>query len=101
MERDKARQRVTDAMLRKARAGHCCGGRVFGYDNIEILDAHGKRSHVERAVNASEAVIVRRIFDLCAAGTGYTRIAKMLNAEHAPMPRGRNRAGCRAGRRRR
>jgi site-specific DNA recombinase len=87
MERDKARLRVTDAMVRKARAGHCCGGRVFGYDNVEILDVHGKRSHVERAVNASEAAIVRRIFDLCAAGTGYTRIAKLLNREQAPSPR--------------
>ena len=87
MEREKARMRVTDAMLRKARAGHCCGGRVFGYDNIEILDAHGKRSHVERAVNETEAAIVRRIFDLCAAGTGYTRIAKLLNSEHAAAPR--------------
>ena len=87
MERDKARMRVTDAMVRKARAGHCCGGRVFGYDNIEILDANAKRSHVERAVNPSEAEIVRQIFDLCAAGTGYTRIAKLLNAEHAPAPR--------------
>jgi site-specific DNA recombinase len=87
MEREKARMRVTDAMLRKARAGHCCGGRVFGYDNVEIVDANGKRSHVERAVNATEAAIVRRIFELCAAGTGYTRIAKLLNAEHAPAPR--------------
>jgi site-specific DNA recombinase len=87
MEREKARMRVTDAMLRKARAGHCCGGRVFGYDNVEIVDASGRRSHVERVVNATEAAIVRRIFDLCAAGTGYTRIAKLLNAEHAPAPR--------------
>ena len=37
MERDKARQRTYDAMVRKARAGHVCGGRVFGYDNIEVL----------------------------------------------------------------
>jgi site-specific DNA recombinase len=87
LEREKARQRVTDAMLRKARAGHCCGGRVFGYDNVEIVDATGKRSHVERVVNPTEAAIVRRIFTLCAAGTGYTRIAKRLNAEHAPAPR--------------
>ncbi len=87
LEREKARQRVTDAMMRKARAGHCCGGRVFGYDNVEIVDANGKRSHVERAVNPTEAAIVRRIFTLCAAGTGYTRIAKLLNAEHAPAPR--------------
>src|ERR1700687_1766121 len=60
MEREKARMRVTDAMLRKARAGHCCGGRVFGYDNVEIVNANGKRSHVERTVNRTEAAIVRR-----------------------------------------
>ena len=37
LEREKARQRVTDAMQRKAKAGHVCGGRVFGYDNVEIV----------------------------------------------------------------
>ena len=87
MERDKARLRVTDAMQRKARAGHCCGGAVFGYDNVEVTDASGKRSHVERAINAAEAAVVRRIFDLSAAGIGYSRIAKQLNAEQAPAPR--------------
>jgi site-specific DNA recombinase len=87
MEREKARLRVTDAMVRKAKAGHCCGGKVFGYDNVEVLDASGRRSHVERVVNQAEAVIVRRIFALSTAGTGYTRIAKQLNAEGAPAPR--------------
>jgi site-specific DNA recombinase len=87
IEREKARQRVADAMARKARAGHCCGGCVFGYDNLEIVDASGKRSHVERRINDVEATIVRRIFELCANGTGYTRIAKQLNAEGAPAPR--------------
>ena len=37
LEREKARQRTYDAMLRKARAGHVTGGRVFGYDNVEVL----------------------------------------------------------------
>src|SRR2546425_4092995 len=45
------------------------------------------RSHVERRLNDAEAAVVRRIFELCAAGTGYTRIAKLLNAERAPAPR--------------
>ena len=31
LEREKARQRVTDAMTRKARAGHVTGGQCFGY----------------------------------------------------------------------
>ena len=87
IEREKARQRVYDAMLRKARAGHVTGGRTFGYDNVEILGADGKRSHVERRINEAEAAVIRRIFILSAAGTGFTRIAKMLNADRALSPR--------------
>jgi site-specific DNA recombinase len=87
LEREKARQRTYDAMARKARAGHVTGGRVFGYDNVEIVDAAGARSHVERRINEPEAAVVRRIFELCAAGTGYTRITKLLNAERSPSPR--------------
>src|SRR5215468_8056617 len=34
LEREKARQRTYDAMVRKARAGHVTGGRTFGYDNV-------------------------------------------------------------------
>jgi site-specific DNA recombinase len=86
MEREKARHRVKDAMARKARAGHCCGGRVFGYRNVPIVDSNGRRSHVERQVEEAEAAVVRRIFELCAAGTGYTRIAKQLNEGGAPAP---------------
>ena len=69
LEREKAQQRVTDAMQRKARAGHVTGGSVLGYDNVEIHGADGRRAHVERRINEAEAAIVRRIFELCAAGT--------------------------------
>ena len=87
LEREKARQRTYDAMQRKARAGHVTGGRVFGYDNVDVLGPTGKRSHVQRRVNETEAAVVRRIFELSAGGTGYTRMAKLLNAEGAPSPR--------------
>jgi site-specific DNA recombinase len=87
LERERARQRTYDAMQRKARAGHVTGGRVFGYDNIEILDVAGHRSHVERRINEAEAAVVRRIFELCAAGAGLTRITKLLNAEGTAAPR--------------
>lgn len=87
LEREKARQRTFDAMARKARAGHVTGGRVFGYDNVEILAANGERSHVERRVNQAEADVVRRIFQLSAAGEGLTRITKRLNADRLPAPR--------------
>jgi len=79
LEREKARQRVHDAMLRKARAGHATGGACFGFANVVISDAAGRRSHAERQINDVEAAIVRKIFSLCASGVGYTRIAKQLN----------------------
>lgn len=87
LERDKARQRTYDALQRKARAGHVTGGRVFGYDNVHVPGADGRRSHVERRINEDEAAIVRQIFEWCAGGTGYTRIAKQLNEAGAPAPR--------------
>jgi site-specific DNA recombinase len=49
VEREKARQRTADAMLRKAKAGHVAGGRIFGYDNIRV------DGHVERRINATAA----------------------------------------------
>ena len=92
MERDKARQRTYDAMARKATAGHVTGGRVFGYDNVEVLgppDSQGrqKRSHVERQINKAEEAVVVRIFESCASRVGLTRTAKRLNADGTPAPR--------------
>ncbi len=87
LEREKARQRTYDALARKAKAGHVTGGRVFGYDNVPVCLPDGRRSHVERRINESEALVVRRIFQLCADGFGKATIAKRLNAEGAACPR--------------
>src|SRR5437867_1118754 len=87
LEREKARQRTYDAMSRKARAGHVTGGRVFGYDNLDVAGAGGKRSHVERRINDVEAAIVRQIFERYAAGEGVRMIAKGLNDEARTYPR--------------
>jgi DNA invertase Pin-like site-specific DNA recombinase len=94
MEREKARQRAHDALLRKAKALYVPGGVVYGYTNFEVLstehgpDGRPKRLHVIRHINAEQAAVVRRIFELYASGLGITRIAKRLNAEHvAPTPR--------------
>jgi site-specific DNA recombinase len=80
LEREKARQRTYDAMIRKARAGHVTGGRLFGYDNVRL------ESHVERGINETEAAVVRQIFDLSIQGYGIKAITKRLNAEGAPSP---------------
>jgi DNA invertase Pin-like site-specific DNA recombinase len=89
IERDKARQRVTDAMARRARQGHVCGGDCFGYHNVELKNADGRRSHVDREINEAQAEVVRRIFRMCAAGYGLRTITKQLNAEGLPSPRPR------------
>jgi site-specific DNA recombinase len=93
VEREKARQRTYDAMLRKAKNLYVTGGRVYGYDNKEILaetpgpDGRRQRVCVVRVINAEQAAIVRRIFQLCAGGKGLTRIAKTLNAERVAPSR--------------
>lgn len=99
MERERARSRTHDAMARMAKAGFVTGGRVFGYDNIDIPgtvpDAQGrlKRSHVELQINDREAEVIRRIFRLYKEGNGFTSIAKSLNAEGALCPRPRPAVG--------
>ena len=87
LEREKARQRTYDAMMRKARPGHVTGGRVFGYDNVEVPGPDGKRAHVVRRVNAAEATVVRHIFELSKKGHGLNAMARLLNAEGALAPR--------------
>src|ERR1019366_482820 len=86
MEREKARTRTRDAMLHKARAGHVCGGLVFGYDNVKVLGPDGKQSHVTRKINAEEASVILRIFEMAAGGMGVKCIAKALNVEGALSP---------------
>src|SRR5262245_58428387 len=87
LEREKARQRTYDALERKARALHVTGGRLFGYDNVDVAGADGRRWHVERRVNDVEASVIREIFELSARGEGLKAIGKSLNARGACSPR--------------
>jgi DNA invertase Pin-like site-specific DNA recombinase len=87
IERERARQRTYDALMRKAQQGRVTGGRVFGYRNVERCDIEGRRSHVEREIVETEAAVVRRIFELYAAGRGLATIARTLNEEGATCPR--------------
>lgn len=73
-------EKTTEAFLDKARLGHVLGGRRFGYTNIKV-DGRG-----DLKINDDERPVIERIFDLRAAGSGYTRIAKALNREKALCP---------------
>ena len=74
------------------RAGHVVGCKVFGYDNVEILGPDGTRQYVVRQKNPAECAIVLRIFEMyCADGIGIHAIAKALNDDGVPPPRGNRR----------
>jgi hypothetical protein len=78
-------------MRRKFELGQVTGGQCFGYQNVEVTasgpDGRPKRQSVRRAIDQAHAAIVRRIFELCAAGDGLKAITKRLNAEHVAAPR--------------
>ena len=93
VERERASQRTYDAMVRKAKALHVTGGKVFGYNNVEVLgepgpDGRQRRLHVLRTINDEQAAIVRRIFAMYESGLGMTRVGKTLNDERVASPRG-------------
>ena len=82
-------------MIRKARAGHVTGGRVFGYDNVEVRGPNGG-ARTWWVNQRGEAAVVRCIFELCADGAGLTRITKTLN-KAGRLRRARSRGGRRPG----
>lgn len=100
MEREKASQRTYDAMLRKAKALHVTGNKVFGYDNVPVYnreanaDGTQHRQHVVRQINPAQAKVVVRIFELFASGFGLARIAKALNEDRIPPPHGGSLGWC-------
>src|SRR6266851_4530393 len=92
MERERGQQRTHDAMLRLARGGYVTGGKVYGYDNVRVstpgLGSATHRPPARRVIKPPQAVVIHRMFELSAAGWGITRIAKQLNDEGVPPPRG-------------
>lgn len=85
LEREKIAQRTHEHLLVKARKGLNVGGRVYGYDNIDVMDGE-RRKHVEYAVNAEQAAVITEIFTRYARGEGLRTIAKALNARGIKSP---------------
>jgi site-specific DNA recombinase len=63
------------------------GGRCFGYDSVPEQDpANPEHPCSVLRVNEDQAKLVRRIFDLYAAGKSLGAIVEMLNREGIPAP---------------
>jgi site-specific DNA recombinase len=78
-------------MRSRVHEGRSAGGRAYGYDVLPPEpDGHGNFKRGARRINHAEAAIMRRIFQDYVAGSTPRDIAKALNAERVPPPRGRS-----------
>ena len=81
-------QKTRRGLEGRIRRGLSGGGLSFGYDVVRSIGADGTPTTGERAINAVEADIVRRIFTDFARGTSPRAIAAGLNRESITGPRG-------------
>jgi site-specific DNA recombinase len=72
----------------RVEAGFSGGGNAYGYRVLRRLKSDGELATGEREINEDEAQIVRRIYQAFAAGQSPKAIAKELNRDHIPGPRG-------------
>jgi site-specific DNA recombinase len=72
----------------RVEAGRIPGGISYGYRAVHRLDARGEPERGLREIFEPEAAIVRRIVRAYLAGVGPREIARSLNAEGVPSPRG-------------
>jgi site-specific DNA recombinase len=80
-------QKTRRGLEGRVRHGQSAGGVSYGYDVVRSIGADGMPTTGERAINATEADIVRRIFADFAQGNSPRAIAAGLNREGTPGPR--------------
>ncbi|WP_417729084.1 recombinase family protein [Roseovarius sp.] len=68
--------------------GKSGGGLTYGYDVVKRIDQDGDYARGERAINAQQADIVRRIFREMIEGRSASQVAKRFNAEGIKGPHG-------------
>lgn len=87
----KTSERVHEAHFKLPDRDLWPGGRVFGYSKEDIIngvdrDGRPLRVGVKLKVNAEEAPIIGRAFELYASGLGFKAVARTLNLEGCPSP---------------
>ncbi len=81
----------------KAMRGGATGGKVLGYRREIIGDEAQGGARDRLAIDDEQAGLVRRIFQLYAAGHSLKQVCAILNAEGVPSPRARERGRYNAG----
>lgn len=84
-ELEAIRSRTREGIRARVRDGKVAGGTCYGYRNERRKD-DGGREFTLAVVHPGEAEVVRRIYSLYLDGSGYSGIAKILNAEGVLSP---------------
>lgn len=82
MQREEGAKKVKRGMTGVVRSGRNAGGKAYGYRPVQ-----GKKGELE--IVEEEATVIRRVFELYAAGLSARTIAKALNDEGVAAPRGK------------
>jgi DNA invertase Pin-like site-specific DNA recombinase len=72
----------------RIRAGRMIGSVPYGYRMVRRIGADGALERGLRDIDEAEATVVRRIFELYAAGASPRRIAQLLNDDGIAGPAG-------------
>ncbi len=80
MEGRKIGYRTYRSLRERHKAGHCAGGRIYGYSTEQDGD------YRKRVIDPEQAAIVAEIFELYAAGDSAKTIARVLNERGVPSP---------------
>lgn len=81
LERNTIVENVKLGMKQRARMGYHNGGKCLGYDCVDSIEADRKKKKKSFVIVPEEATIVRKIFELYAAGKGFRAIANKLNRD--------------------
>lgn len=87
-ERETISENVKLGMSARAREGKWNGGKVLGYDIVEIPSEGKKRKNTKLVINETEATTIRRIFELYSKGNGYKAVVNTINKEGHRSKRG-------------
>ncbi len=79
--------------IRRGQKGRTIKGKAscsvaYGYDVVKELNADGEIERGQRRINPVQAEVIRRIFNDYSSGISPRAIAKKLNGENIPAPRG-------------
>ena len=72
----------------RVEAGKSGGGMSYGYEPVRQLLPNGTVECGELEIIPAEAQVIQRIFKMFSTGVGPREIARTLNQEHIPGPRG-------------